>query len=197
MFNECISPIFPHDFHKSSLQKTVVVDMTKSILETNSMVIDMEEAPLLVLRLRIRLEKHGVYLDHGKFLAMLEDDNDVMTVLKFCREALQIVDEGDDLNDAVGIYQEQDLPFDDFCQRMIDTDEMKVIHEALGKSEMMKQALGGMISVSNDYFNGSVEVARGKHMSVMSKGVDVGERRLDRKRILNDVKRRMDNAIRS
>ena len=177
-----------------------MVDMTKSILEsdkTNSMVIDMEEAPLLVLRLRIRLEKHGVYLDHGKFLAMLEDDNDVMTVLKFCREALQIVDEGDDLNDAVGIYQQQDLPFDDFCQQMIDTDEMMVIREAFGKSEMMKLALGGMISVSNDYVNGSVEVARGKRMSVMSKGVDVGDRRLGRKRILKEVKRRMDNALRS
>jgi hypothetical protein len=55
---------------------------------TGEMKVDLKHIPLLVMRLQIQLNSHGMQLDTDEFEAMVRENNDVGHVIKKCGELL-------------------------------------------------------------------------------------------------------------
>jgi hypothetical protein len=52
------------------------------------MTVDLKNLPLLIMRLQIQLNSHGMHLDTDEFEAMVKDNNDIGYVIKKCGEML-------------------------------------------------------------------------------------------------------------
>lgn len=59
------------------------------------MKVDLKNLPVLLLRLQIQLNSHGMRLDTEKFTEMVRKDNDVGSILKICGDMLSLDDKGD------------------------------------------------------------------------------------------------------
>ena len=84
------------------------------------MQIDIKEIPILSLRLRIQLEPYGIKLDQPKFEAMIEQDNCISTVMKFCGNLLfqEEDEESDHDEDEFSVESGITFDFDGFCKNM-------------------------------------------------------------------------------
>lgn len=58
------------------------------------MKVDLKNLPVLLLRLQIQLNSHGMRLDTEKFTEMVRKDNDVGSILKICGDMLSLDDKG-------------------------------------------------------------------------------------------------------
>ena len=59
------------------------------------MKVDLKNLPVLLLRLQIQLNSHGMSLDTQKFTEMVQKDNDVGNILKICGDMLSLDKKGD------------------------------------------------------------------------------------------------------
>jgi hypothetical protein len=50
--------------------------------------VDLKNLPVLMLRLQIQLNSHGMKLDSAKFEEKVRKDNDVGSILKFCGKSI-------------------------------------------------------------------------------------------------------------
>eukprot|EP01082_Thalassiosira_pseudonana_P004843 g4167.t1 g4167 contig15:479678-481380(+) len=170
---------------KINLRQSFVSELAKIVMRSDTdgdMKIDPKEAPLLALRLKIQLTPFGVELDTNRFEAMIKEDNDIGNVMKFCGEVLFAMtmnddeEEDDDYDDGV----DSELTFEDLCKQIAE-------EEDAGFHEMTTEDKMSMISVQDKFSKGSVEVARGKRMTLMPTK-DKGESR--RKTIVKEAHRR-------
>lgn len=163
-----------------NLRQTFAAAMATIIIRSDTagdMKIDLEELPLLSLRLQIQLEPYGIKLDASKFKAMIKEDNDISNVLKFCADVLFKGDSNDNDDDDSSVDSELTFDFESFCRTIVDEGETKMTHDE--KADM--------VTVEEKYSRGSVEVARGKRMTLIR---SKGKTDLRRKTIVNEVKRR-------
>ncbi|KAL7508730.1 hypothetical protein ACHAXN_006070, partial [Cyclotella atomus] len=83
---------------KSNLKQTFVSDMARAFISSEfllgDMKVDLKNLPVLLLRLQIQLNSHGMRLDTEKFTEMVRRDNDVGTILKMCGDMLSVNDKG-------------------------------------------------------------------------------------------------------
>lgn len=78
------------------------------------MTIDPKEGHLLALRLKIQLQPMGIDLDTDLFTEMLNEDNDIGNILRFCGEVLYA--QLGDQNEASIESSFEDLSEDEFSQ---------------------------------------------------------------------------------
>lgn len=163
--------------------------MTRLILRSDKdgdMTIDLKESRVLSLRLKVALQPHGIDLDTDKFQRMLEEDNHISSVLKFCGEVLypevitkqneecSIESDYDDFFDDEDEYDpvlarpslqgSKPISFADYCKRLSRMSTRELNEE--GDIKMTTEDKLGMFTVHEKYSKGSVEVARGSRMSV-------------------------------
>ncbi len=112
---------------------------------------------------------------------MIEEDNDISSVLKVCGDLLFPEDEEEEGSD----YDEEDsvdsaLTFDfaAFCKKM---------EETTPQGGRKTNAIAKMVTIGEKWSNGSVEVARGGAMTLMPTKNRKEERR---KHIMTEVKKR-------
>lgn len=170
--------------------------MNSLTLYFSDMKIEPEEGHLLALRLKIQLQPHGIHLDADRFQQVIEDDNDIAHILKFCAEVLYpevsekdkfeednksvessydaLSDEEDDFFPSDG----QPASFATFCKKLSMMSEEELAEEC-GNVKMSKEDKLTMISVSNEYCRGSVAVARGSRLSIVP-GANVQKKRYSR-----------------
>mmetsp|Transcript_36760 Transcript_36760/g.78335 ORF Transcript_36760/g.78335 Transcript_36760/m.78335 type:complete len:147 (-) Transcript_36760:66-506(-) len=88
---------------------------------------------------------------------MLKEDNDISNMLKFCGEVLFDGDSGDYNNsDDNSVDSELTFDFESFCKTLNGEDTAKMTTE-----ERMS-----MVSIGKKYSQGSVEIARGRKMTL-------------------------------
>jgi len=162
---------------KTLLREMFVASMAKIIIRSDTdgdMKINLDELPMLALRLKIELETYGMNLDVNKFIAMIKEDNDIPSALRLFGEVLFEVQSNE--SDA-GNNDINGLPF---FKLLDDQRERKMMHE-----EMVS-----MVDVHEKYTRGSVDVARGKRSSLLSISYEKYRRK---KSIVNSVKRKHSN----
>ena len=98
-------------------------------------------------------------------------------MLKFCADVLFKGDSNDNDDDDSSVDSELTFDFESFCRTIVDEGETKMTHDE--KADM--------VTVEEKYSRGSVEVARGKRMTLIR---SKGKTDLRRKTIVNEVKRR-------
>ena len=165
------------------------------------MTIDKKERDVLGLRLQIQLSTYGISLDVDVFNQLIEEDNSIGGIIKFCSEVLypEIAMKRDDdqLFASIHFYDDlssQDSEYDFFASNegatQKKTSVMKTpsvrFRDFISRVSMMtddevKQEVENaklsieeklnMFTVDDRYSMGSVECARGKKMSVMPSGV--------------------------
>ena len=145
----------------------------------NDMKIDRKETPLLALRLQIQLEPYGMHLDTRKFEDMISEDNDISNVLKFCASLLfaNIESNQENSDDNSSVDSEVTFDFEAFCKTLEEEEAVKMSHAEKAS----------MATVDDKYSHGSVEVARGKRMTLMPSS---SKKDLRRKTIIKEVKKR-------
>ena len=167
------------------------------------MKIHKREWPTLALRLKIQLEPFGIDLDTDMFNKMLEEDNDIGSILKFCaevlypemqqEEALSVASEsfGDLSDDDDDFMEGGELPsLADFCRSLslLTEDELR---DEVKMTTMDKME---MFTVQDKYSKGSVEVSRGARMSVFP-GAQVRKTKYSRlSKIAVEAENRSSNA---
>mmetsp|Transcript_2574 Transcript_2574/g.5465 ORF Transcript_2574/g.5465 Transcript_2574/m.5465 type:complete len:395 (+) Transcript_2574:155-1339(+) len=166
---------------KANMKETFVASMAGIVLRSDADgngKIDLHELPLLSIRLGLQLQPYGIKLDTSKFEAMIKEDNDISNVLKFCAEVLFDGDSEDKTdNDDNSVDSEVTFDFESFA-RSLDAD---------GPPRMTVAEKMSMITVSEKYSRGSVEVARGKRMTLHQ---SKGKSGVERGTIMKEVKRR-------
>ena len=89
-----------------------------------------QELPLLSLRLQIQLQPYGIKLDTSKFEAMIQEDNDIGNVMRFCGDLLFHPDEDPDTldrsKDDGSVDSELTFDFESFCRQMDEEAELKM-----------------------------------------------------------------------
>ena len=139
-----------------------------------------KEIPILSLRLRIQLEPYGIKLNQNKFEAMIEEDNDISTVMKFCGNLLFQEDdsESDHDEDEFSVESGLTFEFEEFCKK---------IEEKAPKRGKKKASIMDIVTVGEKYAQGSVEVAQAGEATLLTTKNKKEERR---KVILKEVKKR-------
>lgn len=154
--------------------------MAKLILRSDTdgdMKIDPSQGKMLALRLKIQLEPHGIDLDAVRFQQLLDDDNDIGSILKFCAEVLypeakakndvkdlesiassyegqsSSEEEDDDFFTTNNALKPQADSFAMFCKKlsMLSAEELEI---ECDKITMTTEDKLGMFSVSNKYSRG-------------------------------------------
>jgi len=148
------------DQMRANLKQTFVTAVANIVIQSDrdgDTKIDLKELPLLSLRLTTHLEPLGIELDTKQFEAMLKEDNDISNMLKFCGEVLFDGDSGDYNNsDDNSVDSELTFDFESFCKTLNGEDTAKMTTE-----ERMS-----MVSIGKKYSQGSVEIARGRKMTL-------------------------------
>jgi len=168
---------------RKQLREIFVASMAQIILRSDTdgdMKIDTKEIPRLALRLKIQLDTFGITLDMEKFQQMLHENNDIKNVLRFCGEVLFECGSADD-DDKDDDESDVTFDFEAFC---MDLDEEG---DSLYTHRMTKKDRISMITIKKRYSNGSVDVARGKRMTLVP---SQGQREIRRKTVLKEVKYR-------
>lgn len=144
--------------------------------------IDSKESRNLALSLSIQMNAHGIDLDTDKFCTMLLEDNSVENILHFCSAVLypeiamkydinkkelqskRLVDDEGHENSTDKSPSEQ---FSDVLAQVpaMSEDELR---QEIDNARMFIENKLRMVTVSEKYCGGSVEVARGKRMSIAS-----------------------------
>jgi len=135
------------------------------------MKIEGKEVHLLALRLQIQLEPYGIKLDMTRFEDMLNENNDISNVLRFCGQLLFEDNDNDSVDSDVTAGLEA------FCRNLDDDAEQPMTFEE--KAEM--------VTVSDKFSKGSVEVARGGRMTVVA---SKSPKEMRRKTLMKEVKKR-------
>lgn len=149
------------------------------------MKIDLEESHVLALRLKMHLQPFGIELDADRFQRMIEEDNRIPSILKFCAEVLYpeirikeeersmassyVEDLSDDEDYDLGytdttIQSSASNSFDQFIKSLSTIPEQDPWEE-LPNARMSPEDKYNMFTVNSKYSRGSVEVARGSRMS--------------------------------
>lgn len=201
---------------KQNLRETFVTEMTKLILRSDrdgDMTIDAKESHVLALRLKVALQPHGVELDTDKFQRMINEDNRVPSILRFCGKVLypEILsnkndmeseeseyydsdDEGDPLYAHLSEHGSKPVSFSAYCKSLSQLSEEQ-LHSL--SSKMTHEEKMRMFTVNRQYSKGSVEVARGTRMSVVPHE-QIRKKRFDRvSRIVGEAKKRSTVARKS
>ena len=167
---------------KTNLRETFVTDMVKLVIRADKdgdMKIDPEEGEKLMLSIDIQMNVHGVELDTDLFRDMLLEDNSVENIVRFCSMVLypEIAlknekernlsdDDDDDFFASEPTRRKSKSPlvkFSDFLRKASTlTDELFEEEMKLTVEEKL-----GMISISDKYSQGSVEVARGRKATML------------------------------
>jgi len=168
---------------RGSLRQMFVSSMAMVVMRSDKdgdMKIDDAEIPLLALRLQIQLEPFRMKLDTQKFESMIREDNDIVNVLRFCGDLLfederkaKGQDDGDSVDSGVT------FDFETFC--------MSLNEEPADSWKMTYEEKASMVTVDEKICKGSVDVARGKRVTLMP---SKSEKDMRRKTIVNEVKRR-------
>mmetsp|Transcript_19934 Transcript_19934/g.43336 ORF Transcript_19934/g.43336 Transcript_19934/m.43336 type:complete len:418 (-) Transcript_19934:174-1427(-) len=154
---------------KTNLKQTFVAAVASIVIQSDvdgNMKIDLKELAILTLRLQAHLEPLGLELDTHKFEAMIKEDNDISTVLRFCSEVFY---EGDVDDDEASVGSDVTFDFETFCNSLDDDQS----HLKMSRSEKLS-----MIRINDRFTQGSVETARG-HRATLSKAKSKGEVRRD------------------
>lgn len=174
------------DQMKGNLRQTFVAAVATVVIRTDKdgdMKISAKELPLLALRLQILLEPYGINLDTNKFEAMIEEDNDISHVLKFCADVLFQDEEKDDDDDNDSADSELTFDFEAYCKGLGQDEER-------GDDNHFKMSFEdkiSMVTIDKKLSKGSVEVARGKRMTLLPSN---SKKDLRKKTIVKEVKRR-------
>ena len=145
--------------------------------------IDLREAEKLKVSLSIQMETHGVILDTELFHEMLLEDNSVENIVRFCSMVLypEIALKNDKekklLNDDLS-HDDGDVLASESTRRKSKTPSENFtdfIRKASTLTdeqfkEVMKLTVEeklGMISISDKYSQGAVEVARGRKVTIL------------------------------
>ncbi|KAL3776443.1 hypothetical protein ACHAWO_005917 [Cyclotella atomus] len=177
------------DAMKHNLRESFVAEMARLILRSDTdgdMTVDPQEGELLALRLSIQLKPHGITLDVLQFEQLLKEDNDVGSLLKFCSEVLYpeialekskkqtaplMGEEESDISEEDDFFapspsKENALPdFAFFCKKLSMLSEDDLIDECDNVKMTVEDKLS-IFSIDSKYSGGSVEVARGRKMSI-------------------------------
>ena len=178
------------------------------------MKVDIQEGPLLALRLKIQLGPHGIDLDADRFQQVIEEDNDIGHILKFCAEVLYpegkskgiqatdasvessydaSSDEEDDMFALDTSIPQKSISFAGFCKKLSMMSEDELMEEC-GNVKMSKEDKLGMFSVSKKYCRGSVAVARGNRLSIVP-GAQVKKTRYSRaSKLVSEAHKRSSDA---
>lgn len=76
-------------FSQNNLRQVFSAEVTKISIRSDKdgdMRIDLKEGYTLALRLKIHLHTYGINLDSETFYSMLEQDNSIENIVKFCAE---------------------------------------------------------------------------------------------------------------
>ena len=76
-------------FSQNNLRQVFAAEVTKISMRSDKdgdMRIDLKEGYTLALRLKIHLHTYGINLDSETFYSMLEQDNSIENIVKFCAE---------------------------------------------------------------------------------------------------------------
>ena len=76
-------------FSQYNLRTVFAAEVMKITLRSDKdgdMKIDLKEGYTLALRLKIHLNTYGINLDSEMFYSMLEQDNSIENIVKFCAE---------------------------------------------------------------------------------------------------------------
>lgn len=163
---------------KGNLRTTFVTAMAQLVMRSDKdgdMKIDGKEIPVLGLRIQIQLEPYGIKLNAQKFETMIEEDNDISNVMKFLAEMLF---EGE-IQSGDSVCSDLTFDFETFC---------KSLSEAPDEATSLKMTYAekaSMVSIDEKFSQGSVEVARGKRMS-LKKGKSDSRRQI----LLKEASRR-------
>ena len=134
------------------------------LTDDGDMRIDRNEVPMLALRLEIQLDPYGVKLDTERFEQMIKEDNSFDQVCRFCGQLLteQMEDPADgDSDDESEVTPTPDLHV--FCKQLSEQEETDELLPLTLEEKM------DMITVDERFSRGSVEVARGGRMTLVSK----------------------------
>lgn len=195
-----------------NLRENFVSELAKIILRSDKdgdMTIDEKEVPLLALRLKIQLQPMGIDLDTDMFNQMIEENNDIGSILKFCGEvlypelSLQQEDALASIDSSYGELSDDDfslgalggggsggrgepIDFAAFCRKISNMTDEEVDDEAKN-IKMTTEDKMSMFTVQSKYSKGSVEVSRGARMSVFP-GSQVRKKNFSRmSRIANEA----------
>jgi len=165
---------------KGNLRQTFVAAIAKVVMESDKdgdMKINSKELPLLSLRLQLQLEPYGIKLDTNKFKAMILEleDNDISNVMKFCGNML-FEGESNDNGDDDSVDSEVTFDFESFCRSLDDEHQTMTYEEKVG-----------MATVDEKFSKGSVEVARGRRMTLVR---STGKTDTRRKTVVKEVEKR-------
>ena len=169
-------------YDQFNLRETCVAHMLKLVIRADKdgdMKIDPEEGKILILSLNIEMKSYGVELDTDLFRDMLLEDNSVENIVRFCSMVLypEIAlknekernlsdDDDDDFFASEPTRRKSKSPsvkFSDFLRKASTlTDELFEEEMKLTVEEKL-----GMISISDKYSQGSVEVARGRKATML------------------------------
>ena len=125
---------------------------------------------------------------------MIKEDNDISAVMKFCGNLLfqEEDDESDYDDDEFSVDSELTFDFEAFCKKMsFQEDNTRDSQKKAARMTFMDKAT--MATVGGQFSHGSVEVARGKRMTIMPSKNKKEERR---KTIMKEVKRRQTKLAR-
>ena len=145
--------------------------------------IDPEEGKVLTLSLNIQMQAHGIHFDTDMFREMLLEDNSVENIVRFCSMVLYpeiaLKNEkekklrNDDLSEDDGDFfasesnrltrKTPSAKFRDFLAHVSTLSD-----DQLDEMELTVEEKLGMISISDKYSQGSVEVARGRKGSILT-----------------------------
>lgn len=155
------------------------------------MKIDLKRSHLLALKLKMQLKPHGVDLNPDMFLEMLNHDNSMGHILKFFADVLypQVAlrrEEGkfwrEGLEDALdNTRHSKYTSFDDAIMKLSGKESEKK-NKTLELVEKFS-----MLSVNERYTGGSVEVARGKQMSILPASAVPSERIVRATKIISEA----------
>ena len=101
--------------------------------------------------------------------------------MKFCSDMLFEEEDSDSIGDDDSVDSELTFDFETFCRTLDDEDERG------DETKMTKEEKFSMVTVNEKFSKGSVEVARGKRMTLMPSN---SKKDMRRQTILKEVKRR-------
>lgn len=183
---------------RHNCKENFVASMAQIVIRSDKdgdMKIDLNELPMLAIRLQIHLDTFGIKLDTDLFEQMIKEDNDIANVLKFCEEVLfedseDAANDGDD--DSVG-SDNSDLTFDfeSFCNDLKDEGDN---NGGRGSQRMSRAArktmVRDMVTIGDKFSQGSVDKARGRKMTILPGKSSRKASHDKRKTIVKEVKRR-------
>ena len=176
-------------YDQFNLRETCVAHMLKLVIRADKdgdMKIDPEEGKILILSLNIEMKSYGVELDTDLFRDMLLEDNSVENIVRFCsmvlypeialkkevrEEELRNDDHSDDLSDDDDFFAPDSnrlakkTPSAKFRAFIAHVSTMS--DDQLDDMKLTVEEKLGMISISDKYSQGSVEVAQGRKSSII------------------------------